>query len=81
MILLMRRVSLRKCFNFPKCFIQGFWSEDSAFSFSSTASMTNCRSGTPRAAGAGLGAPKDGVGKAGAGPPAPQKPGYGPALR
>src|SRR5713226_5188588 len=46
--LLIRRVSLRKSFNLPMCFIQGLWpSAGATFSLSSTASVTNCLRGMP----------------------------------
>src|SRR5713226_4124772 len=46
--LLIRRVSLRKSFNLPMCFIQARWpSAGATFSLSSTASVTNCLSGMP----------------------------------
>src|SRR5712692_81572 len=46
--LLIRRVSLRKSFSLPRCFIQARWpSAGATFSLSSTASVTNCLSGMP----------------------------------
>src|SRR5713226_3077305 len=48
MTLLIRTVSLCRSFSLPMCFIQGFWpSARAVFNLSSTASVTNCRSGMP----------------------------------
>src|SRR5579859_2187569 len=46
--LLIPSVSLCRSFSLPMCFIHGFWSAAGAvFNLSSTASVTNCRSGMP----------------------------------
>ena len=45
--------SLRRALGLPMCFIQGF-SWNVIFSFSWTASVTSCRSGTPRSAATDL---------------------------
>src|SRR5271163_4345345 len=51
MILLMRAVSLRKCFSPPASFNQGCLpGAGLSFNLSSTASVTNCRKGMPRSA-------------------------------